>query len=101
METIFQDVRHALRMLAKTPGFATFTILTLAFGIGANSAIFSVVNAILLRPLPYPDSERLVLVWGKDKRENTERGQVSFTDTDDVRHQSTAFEEVANFADWT
>lgn len=62
METFWQDVRHGVRVLANNPGFAAITIVTLALGIGATTAIFSVVNAVLLRPLPYPDADRLVRV---------------------------------------
>jgi hypothetical protein len=63
MDSIGKDVRYAVRTLAKAPGFAVIVVLTMALGIGANSAIFSVIQGVLLRPLPYPQPDRLMRVY--------------------------------------
>lgn len=94
MDTLLQDLRYSLRMLTNKPGFTVIAILALALGIGANSAIFSVVNTVLLRPLPYANPEKLVLVWtyfGPDLPQNW----VSGPELADMRERSTMIEDFA------
>lgn len=95
-ESLLQDVRFALRTLRKSPGFSAMAVLTIALAIGPCTSIFSVVNAVLLRPLPYKDADRLVLLWGTGGH-TANRDQISFTDLQDWRRGSQSFEEMANF----
>jgi len=101
MEALWQDVKYGLRMLAKSPGFTAVAVLTLALGIGANTAIFSVVNAVLLRQLPYKDPERLVMVWESYRARGRATNVISLADFIDWRQRNTVFEQMAAFADWS
>ena len=102
MHTLLRDLRYAIRMLLKNPGFTVVAILSIALGIGANTAVFSVVNAVLLKALPYHEPETLMLVWGSGEEDGRllNRNQVSATDVADFRKQSTAFEDVTTFTGW-
>lgn len=93
MQTLLQDVRYAFRMIAKSPAFAILAVLAFALGIGANTAIFSVVNAVLLRPLPYPDSDRLVVV--RESTSTFPNGSVSYPNYLDWRAGQRSFTDLA------
>ncbi len=97
METLWQDVRFAARMLAKNPGFTAVAVLTLALGMGANTAIFSVVNAVLLRPLPYHQSDDIVLVYETQLQKGWASFAVSPANYMDWREQNHAFAAMASF----
>ena len=98
LETLWQDVRYGMRMLRRTPGFTAAALLTLTLGIGANSAIFTIVDAVLLRPLPYPSPERLVTVG--DRTEAGYSSNVGFETMVDWRQRSKSFEQLALMRGW-
>ena len=100
LETLVQDLRYAIRMLRRSPGFTVVAVLTLALGVGANTAVFSVVNTVLLRPLPYPESERLVQMWSTNPNANRWGTWVAYPRFVDWRRQSTSFEEMAAVRTW-
>jgi len=95
MFTLLKDLRYSLRTLCKVPGFSIVALLVLALGIGANTAIFSVVNSVVLRPLPYPDADRLVLIWETDLKDGIKREGPSAPNFLDWKEQSQSFEEMA------
>ena len=95
MQTLWQDLRYGARMLLKKPGFTLVAVITLSLGIGANTAIFTVINAALLRPLPYEDAERLVVVATTMRRDTVEVRSTSYPDFADWRDQNTVFERIA------
>src|SRR6266404_5742293 len=97
METLWQDLRYGIRMLLKAPSFSIVATIALALGIGANTAIFSVVNAVLLRPLPFPNSEQLMSVWEADYTRGQERGSYSYPNFADLREQNHVFEHLASY----
>jgi hypothetical protein len=97
MGSILQDIRYGMRKLAKHPGFTMIAALTLALGVGANTAVFSVVNSILLRPLPLPDSQRLMVLFNTDDPSGQSR-VVSYPDFFDWQRESRAFDILSTFA---
>src|SRR3984893_6017838 len=95
MLTLLRDMRYALRTLRRMPGFSIVALLVLALGIGANTAIFSVVNSVVLRPLPYPGADRLALIWETDLKDGIKREGPSGPNFLDWKEQNQSFEEMA------
>jgi hypothetical protein len=99
MDVLMRDLRFALRQLRRAPVYTIAAVACLALGIGANTAIFTVINAVLVRPLPYPEPDRLVMVWSSSESRHRERNTVSPADFQDWRAQSDVFERMAGLYD--
>ena len=98
MRDLFAEFRQALRSLARTPGFSLAVILTLGLGVGANTAIFSVVDGVLLRPAPFENLDRLTMVWETDRKSGTTREPASQPDYFDFQERTRSFERLAAFS---
>ena len=97
LETLWQDLRYGARMLRKSPGFTAVAVLTLALGIGANTAIFSVVDAVLLRPLPYPDPDRLMMIYQAAPQAGVRKAGVSYPNFQDWQRAARSLEDLTAF----
>ena len=97
LEALTRDVRYALRTLRRSPAFTATAAATLALGIGANTAVFSVLNAVLLRPLPYRSPEQLAMLWTEDPSQNLREGRSALSDVDQWRSLSHTFADMASF----
>ena len=97
MQTLLSDLRHAIRQLRKAPGMAALAILSLALGVGANTAIFTVIESVLLRPLPYNSSERLVYIGPMG--EKPEFATTSWLNYRDIRSESKLLEDAAGYTE--
>ncbi|MDQ3806470.1 MAG: ABC transporter permease, partial [Acidobacteriota bacterium] len=97
MLTLWQDLRFAARVLKKNPGFTAVAVLAVALGVGANTTIFSAVNALMLRPFSFPNTDRLVMAWERGVDGSFQRGSVSPGNYAEWREQTTAFEQLAAY----
>jgi len=100
MDNLLSDIRYAIRNLIKRPGFTLIAVVTLGLGIGANSAIFSAINALLLNPLPIPNQDRVMAIWDKDPNHGYEHNEVAVANYIDWRAQNQSFEKLALYRWW-
>ena len=98
---MFQDLRYSARMLIKNPRFTLIAVLTMALGIGANTAIFSVINAVLLNPLPFPEPERLIRIYGHFLATSQDNMSASVPEFVDYQQRSQSFEQIAAYDDFS
>src|SRR5262245_30292599 len=97
MQTLLQDLRYGVRMLVKNPGFTLIAVITLALCIGANTAIFSLINSLLLKPIPFPQADRVALIWQSQVSNPKSRNIVSAPNFWDWQRQNDVFENMAVF----
>src|ERR1044072_3719654 len=95
LETLWQDCLYAARTLRKHPAFTLMAVITLAFGIGASSTVFSVLNTVVMQPLPYHDPDRLVRLWESNLKQNRPENPVSVPNFQDWQKQQTVLEQLA------
>jgi len=98
MDAFLSDIRYALRNLIKRPGFTLIAVLTLAIGIGANTAIFSSIYALLLKPLAFPELDRVVAIWDKNPSRGVLHNEVAMANYLDWRAQTQSFEQLALYS---
>lgn len=101
MENLLSDTRYAVRNLLRRPGFTLIAVVTLALGIGANTTIFSAINALILKPLPIPELDRIVAVWDKLPSRGVMHNEVTFANYLDLRNQNQTFEQLALYRWWS
>jgi len=101
MDEVVKDLRYGVRVMSRRPGVTAVAVLALALGVGANSAIFSFINALLLRPLPFPELERLVAIWEQVPGQGVERNEVTVANFLDLRAQNRSFEQTALYRWWS
>src|SRR5690242_14194651 len=97
VETTLQDIRYAVRTLRKSPGFTATSVAVLALAIGANTAMFSLLNAVLLRPLPYPSPEQLAMLWSEAPNQKLREARSAYWNVEQWRSQSQCFADMALF----
>src|SRR5262245_19077926 len=100
MSNTLAEFRFAFRQLRKNPGFTAVAVLTLALGIGANTAMFSIIRGLLFKPLPYPDPEQLVTLWERQTQRGIEQDRVSGPNYLDWRAQNSVFSDLASSPGW-
>ena len=101
MENLLSDTRYAIRNLLRRPGFTLIAVVTLALGIGANTTIFSVINSLILKPLPIPELDRIVAVWDKLPSRGVTHNEVTFANYLDLKNQNQTFEQLALYRWWS